>query len=254
MELHIVFNYSAAGSIRQFLAGHEADVARFSDNLSYGPIDLSNEPTEKSRSTVRRAWVGEHLGHDNPGIVSDGELFWPRVLSKDVSRVAWVSQRNAAEFCGFLEFVWRLGDLPTQIIDTTLRKGADGEFFRGTASIPVSDMRSLDLLGAAHDLDPHRRAHYRAIWSKLQTEDSDLRVVGGDLNLSSVPWTFYDQMILSLVGTDWQPMVRVAGNFLATEAADDLFVFSRLYTLVDAGVLAARESGRSHPDVRLITQ
>jgi len=61
LELHIAFSYSAAADLRSALAGREATVARFSDDLSYGPIN----PLDAS---LRRTWIDHHLGFDNPDI------------------------------------------------------------------------------------------------------------------------------------------------------------------------------------------
>jgi Protein of unknown function/Domain of unknown function (DUF1835) len=246
LELHVVFNYSAAGSIHHILQGREAAVARFSDNLSRGPIN-------SQQSAARRVWLDEHLGYDNPDIVSDEDTFWPKVLDKQTSRVAWVSRRSASEHCGFLEYLRRLGDLPTKIIDTTDTRGDDGELFRGTGSIPANHVLS-GLLDTARELDMASRADSLALWGKLRAEDSALRVADRNHALLSVPLSFYDQQLLSLTASDWRPMARIVGEILADAHVDmdDLLPFSRLYALVDSGVLASREIGRLHPDVKLV--
>jgi hypothetical protein len=246
LELHVVFNYSAAASIRHVLVGREAVVARFSDDLSYGPID----PPEPA---MRRAWIDDHLGFDNPDIADDESSFWAKVLAQDTSRTAWVSRRSAAEYCGFLEYLRRLGDLSTQIVDTTDWKCDDGEFFRSTGSIPASHILSKGLLGTVREVGVDMRSDCLALWKKLRTENSALRVVDQDLTLSSAPLSFYDQQLLSLAGFDWRPMARIVGDILVRETVSDLLLFPRLYALVDAGMLTARESDRHHPDVKLVS-
>jgi Protein of unknown function/Domain of unknown function (DUF1835) len=243
LELHVAFNYSAAGSIRCILMDGNATVVRFSDDLSRGPIS-------PPQAAIRRKWLDEHLGYDNPDKTGDESTFWPKVLEKEVSRIAWVSRRSASEYCNFLEYLRRLGDLPTHIIDTTDAITDNGEFFRGTGSIPPNHILT-GLLSTAHEMDMAAHSDSQDLWERLRAEDSALRVVDKNLNLSSVPLSFYDQKLLSLVTHDWQPMTRIAGAFLARESVDDLLLVSRLYALVDAQALVARQTDEHHPDVKL---
>ncbi len=247
MELHVVFNYSAAVDVRNALVGSEAVVARFSDNLSYGPIN----PVETS---ARRAWIDHHLGFDNPDITNDDNTFWPKVLTEDASRVAWVSRRSAAEYCCFLEYLRRLGDLPTQVVDTTDIRCGDGEFFRSTASIPVGYILRDNLVNSAQEIDAKSRSDCLILWERLRSENRALRVVDKDMQLLSTPLSFYDEQLLALTGENWRSMARIIGDFLGNEPADvsDLLLFSRLYSLVDAGALDMREVGKRHPEVKLV--
>ena len=243
MELHVVFGYSAAGSIRHILKGREAAVARFSDNLSCGPI---NPP----QPAIRRAWLDANLGYDNPDITSDEDTFWPEVLQKDVKRIAWASRRSASEYCNYLEYLKRLDGLPTEIIDTTDVRDEGGELFRGTGVIPGNHILS-GLLNTGRQLDAPSRTDCLALWESLRTDNSDLRIVDQNLGLLSVPLSFYDQQLLALVNRDWQRMERIVGEMLADGVENDLLLFSRLYALLDVGALVERDSGKPHPDVKL---
>jgi hypothetical protein len=49
--------------------------------------------------------------------VHGGEALWKAALIEDVRRVAWVSRRSASEYSGFLEWLWRLGDLPYEVVE-----------------------------------------------------------------------------------------------------------------------------------------
>lgn len=245
MELHIAFGYSAAADLRNALAGREAAVARFSDDLSYGPIN----PLD---SSLRRAWIDHHLGFDNPDIANDEETFWAKILEEGTSRIAWVSRRSAAEYCAFLEYLRRLGDRPTQVVDTTDLRSDRGEFFQSTAVISADYILRNDLISTARDADASLRAGCRALWEGLRADNAALRVVDQNLRLSSVPMGFYDEQLLSLAGTGWRPMARIVGEMLADGAESDLFLFFRLYSLLDAGALIARESDRRYPDVKRV--
>lgn len=243
MELHIVLGYSAAGTIRSVLVGRNAKVVRFSDNLSYGPIDPPD-------SVKRRGWIEENIGFDNPDITGDEENFWPQIFGKVASRVVWVSRRSADEYCAFLEYLRRLDDLPTHVIDTTEARGCDGKFHRSTGSIPNAQIP--DLLDSVRLLTVEERASYRALWQRLQAENSDLRTVTSNLTLQSAPMSFYDEALLSFMGEEWKPMARVLGDVLQRENVHDAFLVARLYELEGAGFLVMRDGGRRLPDVRLV--
>jgi hypothetical protein len=245
LELHIAFGYSAAADLRSALAGREAAVARFSDDLSYGPIN----PLD---TFLRRAWIDQNLGFDNPDITDDEETFWAKILEEDTSRIAWFSRRSAAEYCAFLEYLRRLGGRPTQVVDTTDVRDDRGEFFQSTAVIPADYILRSNLVSRARDADAIFRADCRALWEALRTDNTTLRIVDQNLSLSSVPIGFYDEQLLSLASSGWRPMARIVGEMLADGAESDLLLFSRLYFLLDAGALVARESDKRHPDVKRV--
>src|SRR5262245_11950554 len=52
-------------------------------------------------------------------VLAEEEAFWRAALAEDVCRIAWISRRSAPEYCGFLEWLWRLGDLACEVIDLT---------------------------------------------------------------------------------------------------------------------------------------
>jgi hypothetical protein len=247
LELHIAFGYSAAADLRSALAGREAAVIRFSDDLSYGPIN----PLDAS---LRRAWTDRYLGFDNPDISDDEETFWAKILADGASRIAWFSRRSAAEYCVFLEYLRRLDDRPTQVIDTTDVKSDRGEFFRSTASIPADYIVRSNLMGTARDADANLRSDCSALWDNLRTDNSSLRVVDQNLRLSSAPLEFYDDRLLAFAEDGWRSMALIMGDFLGNDPmhVSDLVLSSRLYSLVDAGVLDMRDVGKRHPEVKLV--
>ena len=247
MELHIAFGYSAAADLRAALAGRKAAVVRFSDNLSYGPI----KPLDAS---LRRAWIDHHLGFDNADISDDEETFWAKILADGTSRIAWFSRRCAAEYCAFLEYLRRLGDLSTHVIDTTDVRSDTGEFFRSTAAIPADYILRSDLINAARDIDADTRTDYRVLWEALRTENAAIRFVDEHLTLSSAPMEFYDDRLLALIGEGWRSMALIVSGFLEAESVDvsDQLLFSRLYAMVNAGALEMRDVGKRHSEVRLV--
>jgi len=112
--VHVVFTPSGAGCLRQALksARRDDEVVAFFDNLSFGPIN----PPDASRAK----WVESELGWTEWEVVdSHSESFWREALSSDRRRVAWLSRRSTMEYAGFLEWLWRLGDIPCEVVDLT---------------------------------------------------------------------------------------------------------------------------------------
>src|SRR5690242_9875451 len=55
-------------------------------------------------------------GNDVP---SSSERRWDEALFPDNRKVAWLSRRSAMEYAGFLDWLWRLGDQPCEVVDLT---------------------------------------------------------------------------------------------------------------------------------------
>jgi hypothetical protein len=244
LELHVVFSYSARVDLRKAL-GPDAAIARFSDDLGYGPINPLDAVT-------RRAWTDTYQGYDNPDITEDDQTFWPLVLDPNASRVAWFSRRNAREYCGFLEYLRRLNGLSTDIIDVTDAKYDDDSFFPSMATIPATYILGAGLQKRRHRLAADTCSEFVMLWERLRTENSELRVLNQSLSLSSTSIDHYDDHLLALAGDDWRSMALIVTDALDYLWVGDLFLMSRLYALVDDGKLALRETGRRHPDLKRV--
>jgi hypothetical protein len=248
--LHIVFNPSAAGELRKALreAGQEARVVHLSDNLAYGPI---NPPDP----IARQNWVERQLGYTDFEIVfAEAEVFWRQALVEQDRKIAWISRRSAPEYAGFLEWLWRLDDLPCEVVDLTEMNLPGGR--RDEPPTPPGPALSLALLAPHHILDnglidraeplaPAARKHYRELWHGLRAENAPLRVLNAD-GLISAPITFFDSLLLSCATSSWQKTARVVGELLSKELDDmllqagDLVLFARIRALVGLGLLEGR--------------
>jgi Protein of unknown function/Domain of unknown function (DUF1835) len=242
--LHIVFSPSAAESLKKALhnAGRGDRVVSNFDNLALGPI---NPPDLQARLH----WMEEELRCSGwEWVRAEEEAFWKEALAGDARRVVWMSQRSAPEYCAFLEWLWRLGDLPCEVIDlTNMPVGSHRGF--SLCLLQAEEIASNRLWDRAEPLDVSARERHHGLWRRLRAENAPLRVVDAD-GLRSAPITFFDQQLLSFAKAGWKKPAKIIGETLGMEwgepqmepyfQAGDLILAARIFALVEAGVLEGR--------------
>ena len=160
-----------------------------------------------------------------------------------------VSRRMPHEYCGFLEWLWHLGDEPCEIVDLHDVKFdwhlRDGTIRRqpvpSLGSILPEHIRDNAFWDLAHPLTGARRRRYQESWSKLRHENAPLRVLKGN-ELVSAPISHYDEFILSHTKTGFLKVARILGSSfgLGPHYKACLYLFhGRIHKLVDAGILEA---------------
>jgi hypothetical protein len=255
--LHVVFAPSGAGCLRSALksAGRDDAVIAYFDNLSFGPID----PPDASRAK----WVESELGWTGwDEVASSSESFWRGALSSDHRKVAWLSRRSTMEHAGFLEWLWRLGDTPCEVVDLTdvtvshRREHGPPRPPRLAISLgvlPHDVIASEKLWNLAEPLQTSMRTRYLDLWRQLRDENAPLRIIEGG-NLVSAPISFFDSLLMSHATDDWQKVARIVGEVLVTEWDDgvfqtgDLVLAARVNALVESGRLECR--GKSPLEMR----
>ncbi len=245
--LHVVFNLSAAHGLREALreANRNERVVGLSDNLSFGSI---NPPDPR----LRNRWVEEELSYRGWEEVDDEDTpFWAEALSTANRRVAWLSRRSANEYANFLEWLWRVGDEPIDVIDLTdviledEHKPGRSRLAMSLAALPPHRILDNDLLDRAEALSPASRAHYRKLWQRLRDEDAPLRVLENG-ELTSVPLSFFDPLILSFAEPEWKKTALIVGEALdeawagSVANVGDLVLAARARTLAETGYLEFR--------------
>jgi hypothetical protein len=254
-SLHIVFSPSARASLNKALhdAGRTDRVVCNFDNLALGPI---NSPD----SQTRLDWMEEELRCTGwEWVHAKEEAFWKAALAEEVRRVAWLSRRSAPEYCGFLEWLWRLGDLPCEVIDLTMPIGNRRRAF---LLLEAEEIVSNRLWDRAVPLGVAARESHHGLWRRLRAENAPLRVVGAE-GLRSAPITFFDQQLLSFTKPTWQKPARIIGEVIAEWVgppadpyfqAGDGILAARVFALVEAGVLEGRGdlTDIRQSDVRLV--
>jgi len=260
--LHLVFSPSAAGSLREALSklGRRDQVVALFDDLSFGPID----PPDPS---LRAAWIEEELGWTGWDEVVREEVFWTAAKSDAARPTVWMSRRSACEYAGFLEFVWRLGDRPCDVVDLTdrgyrTRFGGD-EPIRGFGQVTADEMIANDFISDLTPLSMEARESYRNLWRILREENAALRTFGPDGRLRSAAISFYDDELLAQVKPErWTRSARVVGEVLASfidtgfSPVGDLVLAGRLAALADAGRIEATGDlpGLQGSEVRLAAE
>jgi Protein of unknown function/Domain of unknown function (DUF1835) len=246
---HFVFTPSGAGCLVQALrkAGRKDLVVASFDNLSFGPIDPPN-------SSLRAKWVENELGntewHEH---ATDSERDWNEARFPGHRKVGWLTRRSAMEYAGFLEWLWRLGDAPCEVVDLTEVKVSY------PAHSPPRPPRLAISLGMLHHdkicsdklwdlaepLQVAARARYLEFWRQLHAENAPLRVIDGD-RLVSAPISFFDSLLMSHVTKDWQKVGRVVAPALSFGMDDDIvqagdmFLAARINRLAEDGRLEIR--------------
>jgi hypothetical protein len=250
---HVAFTPSGAENLRDALrnAGRDHRVIGLSDDLRFGPID--------SDDVSRRAkWIKNELGLTGWGdIAAESEWFWQQALSSDHRTIAWLSRRSAREYAGFLEWSWRRGDEPCEIVDLTnlelpqfSEHGSVTSSVANLAQIVFEDIYDDGLFERTEVLSATTRRKYQALWRQLRDENAALRILKSN-ELVSAPISFFDTALMSQASENWRKVARIVGMTLHSEAeghASDLFLAARVNALVASGHL--ERQGRSAVDMR----
>jgi Protein of unknown function/Domain of unknown function (DUF1835) len=243
---HVVFSSTAAGLLRQALqqADRGGRVVSLDDCLSFGPI---NPPDP----ALRIGWVEKELGYTGwEEVVGAATSFWPEALSRDHRKIAWFSRRSAQEYAGFLEWLWRLGEEPAEVIDLTdvLLAGSGSGPIRQRLAISLGMLSphlilENDLFDRAEILTPVLRTRYEELWRHLKAENGPLRVLS-EGELVSAPLSFFDPLLVSYATPQWKKAARIIGEALVhdleTHQTGDLVLSARVRALAEAGRLEAR--------------
>jgi Protein of unknown function/Domain of unknown function (DUF1835) len=237
--LHVVFTETGAADLREALktSGRDDAVVSLADNLSFGPIDPADPE-------ARRTWVEKELGFtgwpstpeqdgDNgwEDISVRAHAFWNESLSPRHRKIAWISCLSAMEYAGFLEWLWRLGDAPCEVIDLSdvkisyRREHGPPRRPLLAMSLGMLDHNTIgnnDLWDLAEPLQMSARGRYLDLWRQLRSENAPLRVIDGD-KLVSAPIDFFDPLLLSYVNANWQKVAMVVGKALTDQTMDGVF-------------------------------
>lgn len=245
-SLHVTFGVRGDQGLRAALkkAGHHERAVPLWDDFGLGPIDPP-DPAD------RWAWAKRELGlfpHSRKLFTKKNNA-WDAALSPGSRKIAWVARRWAHEYCGFLEWLWRLGDEPCDVVDlhdvVVDRHHRDGTSERYSptrlGSLFPEEIHDNALWELARPLSPERRQRYHDVWRKLRAENAAFRVWKNG-ELVSAPITHYDEIILGHAGprslkVAW--VIRLPKDADPAYEAPEYVFHGRLHKLVQAGLLEA---------------
>ena len=248
--LHFVFTVSGAGCLIRALreAGRDDEVIASFDEMNFGPIDPAD-------SSLRTKWVENEFGRtDWMSFTGKSERSWDESLFPNNRKIAWFSRRSAKEYAGFLEWLWRLGEAPCEVVDMT-----DVEVsYRPEQGPPRSPVLAMSIAMLSHHticknkfwdlaetLKAGARQRYHELWRQLRSENAALRVIDGD-KLVSAPITFFDAKLLSHAKPDWQKVSNIFAQMLFSDAdekviqTDQMLVAARINAMAASGILEIR--------------
>jgi hypothetical protein len=243
---YVAFGIRGDHALRAALrkAGRRERVAPLWEDFSFGPI-VPPDPA------ARWAWAKRKLGlfpHSRELFTKKNNA-WDAALSSSTRKIAWVARRWSHEYCGFLEWLWRLGDQACDIVDlhdvVVDRRYRDATVERYNPSclgdLLAEEIYDNALWDLARPLSPERRQYYHDVWRKLRAENAAFRVWKNG-ELVSAPITHYDDVILGHAGSR---LLKVAWVIRRPKEPDPAYeaceyVFhGRLHKLVEAGLLEA---------------
>ncbi|MFI6999213.1 DUF3658 domain-containing protein [Nocardia sp. NPDC050175] len=257
--VHVAPSAIAADGIRAALrvAGDDAEVLAYHDDLSCGPIDTA--------ALLRRtewwatAYVGDYarmLREEEDGVVAEG--WWQRVAG-DVRSVVWVGRRSAREVAFLLWFAAQMGQRAFYVVDVTepdLRSAGSGgtaaaripvsAMATGTGTHPVGSVAELSAVGLAGLLGTERpvagdeRDELARSWTALQADNAAFRVMSA-AGLRSVPLDYFDRDLLDHIHAHPTPIGLVIAETMAVQSYPvmDYVLQQRLIDLIDVGRIAA---------------
>jgi hypothetical protein len=78
-----------------------------------------------------------------------------------------MSRRSAPEYCGFLEWLWRLGDLPCEVIDLADMPVGSRRWAFTLGLLSPEEIAANTVWDRAQALDAIARSHCYAPWAQL---------------------------------------------------------------------------------------
>lgn len=247
--LHITFTPSGAGILRQALRQQFGEAARgdrvivLDDPLSIGPIN----PPDPGR---RFEWMTECLGAapaEWEGLPESADRFWEKALAA-ANPIVWVSRRSAAEYCGFLEWVFRRGEAPYDVVDLTeevVERGRGPTPMISIGMVPPELVDVAGLIGRRHPPTAAERQAMTTHWRALKAEAANLRIVR-DGEIVSVSDDHFDTLLCAAATSQaWTKAMRLVGEAMAksdaaTASTHYLYLEGRVAQLVKRGVFEAR--------------
>lgn len=211
------------------------------------------------------AWIERELGYDWEEVDGMNQGVWTQLGSAAARPVFWVCFDDSQEYSTFLEFIWRMGDRPIEIIDATdvnLTDHLGRPWTPKSLAIVSSDrLAESGLINQSRALSHEEIRSFRSGWARLRNENAALRVVR-ERNLVSAPITYFDDAIVEQAAEEWRRGASLVGETMGglwqspeSPHVSDIFLWARVCALAEGGRLELRgdESEMRLTEVRRVT-
>lgn len=243
---HIAFTPPAAGSLNHSfrLNFTDANVYFLTDDYTLGPI--KNPEQEK-----RRSFLSNYLMHcpyqdDIHAYINESNLFWQTIISLNGPVAIWYSKKCAVEYAGFLELLSRIEPDNLWIIDVSSPQVEvqNKKMLQPKSCGECSPEMLHDLMKYLSPITEREYAQCNAMWDALANDRGDFRIIRDGV-LQTVPVSWYDTDLLSLIPDSWTKAARIIGEGLGRFSDEyvnigDTFLFLRLYELEKQGSIEMR--------------
>ena len=246
--IHLVFNTADMSSIEAAIALDESlagRVVEIKDDFAVGPIE---DIYETEGYQARRDWWKNVLAHspyeEQIDIVDDkltvNQLI--NALDHDENEFIWIWMgQNTHDVCGYYWLMSQLkpyqGRLQVLYLNNLPFLNEKGQLFYPTH---LSEIQPKEFLKAKRLARPITLSEFELDpdeWKKLCQENEGVRFLEGGKKLVSMPISFYDKEILSLLTKNAQKLPSALAHILSKMKVKtgDAFIVFRLKAIAEMG-------------------
>jgi len=246
LVIHVTFNSSAAGSLRQALGlrDRRKRVVDITDNLSWGPIGRGD-------FCERETWLDLNLpmdanfpaGGSNWDWIASGAKDFLNKLERSDEHLIWLAPRNADDLCGLHWYLDRFGGERASfvLVDHGLPGTSEGQAPRSIGELGPEQFRYLLDNASRTSWDEERFPRDR--WVHLCNDATNLRIVHQGTAVSVMD-DHFDEIILQQCSENWRRLYRVVGEGMiaiweTAHRTGDCFVMWRLRELHKQGKITS---------------
>jgi hypothetical protein len=244
--IHVVFNEPDVEILNQAIAMDETmsgEVLLIRDDYAVGP--LANIYLPEGQEQRRDWWRNVFVGSDHEGIVEEGKVDDPAVVTKikelltnDEEQVVWIwAAQNKHDVCGYYWLISQLVDFQGRVHILYLNNlpfiNEKGNIFYPDW---LSQIQPKEFLKAKKLARPVTVSEFEVDsdeWNKITKDEREVRLLEGGKKIVQRDVSFYDQEISKYITTDFQKSNKIIHAFLtkSKETTGDGFVLWRLKNL-----------------------
>lgn len=203
--IHVTFDSSGAGSLRQALRIHDQrrKVVDITDNLSWGPIGRGDFVEREEWFDLNLPWdPNSPFGGGSWDWIASGAQDFQNKLERSREHLLWVAPQNAGELCGLHWYLDRFGGSRASfiVVEHGLPGTWQGQAPKGIGELGPEQFQFLLENADREAWDEQRFPRVR--WSQLCDNATNLRVVDQG-TAKTVADDYFDDIILRRCSEKW---------------------------------------------------